>query len=89
MIIDSAILTEILIDLQLSYAESLGLKDFRILEKIYRDFKLEDTENQRELDLLHGLYVLEYRNGLPWYDLNPIVRDLLIAEGMIDGDRSQ
>jgi len=89
IIIDAAILTEILTDLQLSYAESLGLKDFRILEKIYREFKLEDTENQRELDLLHGLYVLEYRNALQWYDLNPIVRDLLIAEGMIDGDRSQ
>jgi len=36
------------------------------------------------LDLLHGLYVLEYRNALLWYDLNPLVRDLLMQEGILD-----
>jgi len=35
--------------------------------------------------LMHGLYVLEYRNAVHWYDLNPIVKDLLVQEGVLDG----
>jgi len=57
---------------------------------IYNDFKPKDTENQRFLDLLHGLYILEYRDSasnkaVHWYDLNPIVKDLLVQEGVLDG----
>jgi hypothetical protein len=35
------------------------------------------------LDLLHGLHILEYRNAKLWYDLNPIVLDLLRQEGVL------
>lgn len=82
--IDQAILDSILTDLQITYAEVLGLKDFAALRQIYEELKPSDTEEQRFLDLLHGLFVLEYRNAVLWYDLNPIVRDLLIAEGELD-----
>lgn len=85
VVINQLILDSVLTDLQISYAEPLGQNDFELLKGIYQDFKPKDTENQRMLDLLHGLYVLEYRNAVQWYDLNPIVKDLLVQEGVLDG----
>jgi hypothetical protein len=84
VIVDQSILDEVVTELQLEYAEVLGQSDFDALKLIYTEFKPKDTENQRFLDLLHGLYVLEYRNALLWYDLNPLVRDLLVQEGILD-----
>lgn len=84
VIVSQHILDEVVTELQIEYAEVLGQVDFEALKLIYQQFKPQDTENQRFLDLLHGLYVLEYRNALLWYDLNPIVRDLLIQEGVLD-----
>jgi hypothetical protein len=83
--VDQAILEQVLTELQIEYAEPLGQKDFAMLKAIYQEFKPQNAEEQRFLDLLHGLYILEYRNALQWYDLNPIVRDLLIQEGILDG----
>lgn len=83
--IDQAVLTSVLSDLQISYAQPLGQSDFESLIGIYQEFRPKDTENQRFRDLLHGLYVLEYRDlAAQWYDLNPIVKDLLIQEGLLD-----
>jgi len=83
VVIDQAILEFVLTELQLGYSESLGQNDFELLTGIYREFKPKDLENQRFLDLLHGLYVLEYRNKVHWYDLNPLVKDLLVEEGVL------
>jgi energy-coupling factor transporter ATP-binding protein EcfA2 len=82
--INQRILDEALSDLRNEYAEMLGLTDFDLLKSIYEQFKPYDIKNQRFLDLLHGLLVLEYRNGVQWYDLNPIVVNLLVQEGVID-----
>jgi nucleoside-triphosphatase THEP1 len=81
--IDQRVLDQVLTDLQIGYAEPLGQVDFATLKLIYEQFKPQDAENQRFLDLLHGLYVLEYRNAVLWYDLNPIVMDLLVQEGVL------
>jgi hypothetical protein len=35
------------------------------------------------LNLLHNLYVLEYENGDIWYDLHPIIIDLLERRKLI------
>lgn len=83
VIIDQQVLDTVLTDLQIGYAEPLGQVDFDLLKAIYEQFKPQDVENQRFLDLLHGLYVLEYRNATLWYDLNPIVVDLLVQEGVL------
>jgi energy-coupling factor transporter ATP-binding protein EcfA2 len=85
VIVNQQILNEVVTELQIEYAEVLGQVDFEALKLIYTEFKPKDTENQRFLDLLHGLYVLEYRNALLWYDLNPLVYDLLVQEGVLDG----
>lgn len=83
--VNQQILDQVLTDFQIEFAEPLGQVDFEALKQIYDDLKPRDTENQRFLDLLHGLYILEYRNAVLWYDLNPIVVDLLVQEGVIDG----
>lgn len=88
VIVNQQILKEVVTELQIEYAEVLGQVDFETLKLIYEQSKPQDMENQRFLDLLHGLYVLEYHNGLLWYDLNPIVRDLLVQEGILDGGSS-
>ncbi|MGI0495279.1 SAV_2336 N-terminal domain-related protein [Alkalinema pantanalense CENA528] len=84
VVINQQILDQVLTDVQIEFAEPLGQYDFELLKQIYEDFKPRDPENQRFLDLLHGLYILEYRNAVLWYDLNPIVIDLLRSEGVID-----
>ncbi len=81
--IDLRILNDVITELRLERAEVLGQVDFKMLLAIHNDFQPQDTENQRFLDLLHGLYILEYRNAKLWYDLNPIVRDLLVVEGLL------
>jgi hypothetical protein len=84
IVIDQVVLDFVLTNLQIRYSEPLGLKDFGVLRQVYKQLKPEDSENQRFLDFLHGLYILEYRNAQLWYDLNPIVRDLMIQEGQLD-----
>lgn len=83
VIIDRAVLDRVLTDLQIEFAEPLGQDDYDLLKQIYQQLKPQSTENQRVLDLLHGLYILEYRNAVLWYDLNPIVLDLLKQEGIL------
>jgi len=83
VIINQAILDMVLNDIQIQYAEPLGRVDFTRLKQVYEQLELDDVENQRILDLFHGLYILEYRNQVLWYDLNPIVADLLILNGVI------
>jgi AAA ATPase domain len=85
VMVNQSILDAVVTELQIEYAEALGQVDFETLKLIYQELKPQDTENQRFLDLFHGLYILEYRNAALWYDLNPIVRDLLIQEGVLDG----
>lgn len=86
VIVNQRILDEVVTELQIESAELLGQADFEALKLIYEQLKLQDTESQRLLDLLHGLYVLEYRNALLWYDLNPIVRGLLVQEGVLNDE---
>ncbi len=86
--IDQQIFSEVVTELQIEYAEVLGQVDYKMLQSIYQEFQPQDVENQRFLDLLHGLYILEYRNAELWYDLNPIVRDLLSRKGLLNDTSS-
>jgi hypothetical protein len=81
--IDQTVLTEALKDLRLDFEVTLGKNDFEILLTTYLNFMPEDPKAQPFLDLLHGLDILEYRNDEVWYDLHPIVSDLLQRKGLI------
>jgi energy-coupling factor transporter ATP-binding protein EcfA2 len=81
--IDESVLSQAITDAQIEFAEPLGQKDYELLAGIYQNLKPQDAENQRFLDLLHLLYVLEYRNSQLWYDLHPIVVELLKQQGFL------
>jgi energy-coupling factor transporter ATP-binding protein EcfA2 len=81
--IDESILAQALTDTQIEFAEPLGQVDYDLLAGVYQQFKPQDAEAQRFLDLLHGLYILEYRNAALWYDLHPIVVMLLKQQGLL------
>ncbi len=81
--INEAVLDEALQELRLEFEATLGKADYTILQTTYEDFLPEDQKAQPFLDLLHGLQVLEYQNGEIWYDIHPIVTDLLERKGLI------
>ncbi len=84
VIINDEILDQAINNIRNDFAMPLGSVDYRILQTTYQNFKPEDPKQQEFLDLLHGLYVLEYRNHQNWYDVHPIVVELLRDEGLID-----
>ncbi|MEA5509279.1 ATP-binding protein [Crocosphaera sp. UHCC 0190] len=75
--INYEVLKEAIKKLRLDFSIRLGKADYEILEKTYQVFNPDDPKDQKFLDLLHGLYVLEYRNDELWYDVHPIVIELL------------
>ena len=83
--ISSYILKQALNDLRLDFEITLGKADYDILSSTYANFLPNDPKDQAFLDLLHGLHILEYRNSAVWYDVHPIVTDLLQRKGLIHG----
>ena len=84
VIINDEIIDQAINNIRNDFAMPLGSVDYRILQTTYPNFKPEDPKQQEFLDLLHGLYVFEYRNRQNWYDVHPIVVELLREEGLID-----
>lgn len=81
--INQEILNRSLTELRLEFTAGLGKVEFEILTATYNNYEPDDSNNTSFLDLLHGLYVLEYRNDDLWYDIHPIVCDLLKRRGLI------
>ena len=81
--INQEILQRAVRNLRIDFARPLGRKLLEVLKQTYEDFDPEDANSEDFLELLHGLYVLEYENAELWYDLHPIVQDLLRRKGMI------
>ncbi len=75
--INNKVLAEALNKFRIDFDTRIGNADYEILESTYMDSKPNDPGEQRFRDLLHGLYILEYRNAKLWYDVHPIVADLL------------
>ncbi len=85
ILINQEVFDQAVQDMRLDFEAPLGKADYEILRATYQSFKPEDPKAQAFLDLLHGLHILEYRNGEIWYDLHPVVTDLLVLKEMIDG----
>jgi energy-coupling factor transporter ATP-binding protein EcfA2 len=82
--IDRPILDRVLNDLEIDFSGVLGRNDYVLLTSIHEKFWPEDAEDQRFRDLLNGLYIIDYLDDAEqWYDLNPIVTDLLRRRGDI------
>lgn len=81
--IDRAVFDQAVEAMRLDFEAPLGKADYEILTMTYESFKPPDPKAQAFLDLLHGLHILEYRNGQIWYNLHPVVSDLLVLKEMI------
>lgn len=75
--INAEVFEEAINKLRIDFDTRLGTTDYEMLMATYRDFKPADPKAKQFLELLHGLYVLEYRNAVLWYDIHPIVLELL------------
>ena len=83
--IDDQILTTAVGNLRNDFAREVGTQTFYdIAAQVYKTLKAVEGEGFTKL--LHGLMILEYENGEVWYDLHPIVLDLLRREKMIAPD---
>ncbi|HLO87754.1 MAG TPA: AAA family ATPase [Nostocaceae cyanobacterium] len=81
--IDAAILQEALDVLRNDMNITLSKTDREILQQTYQNYRPDDPKQQEFLDLLHNVYVIEYRNKESWYDLHPLVTQQLKQEGLI------
>ncbi|MEO1146069.1 MAG: ATP-binding protein [Cyanobacteria bacterium J06638_22] len=75
--IDTTILATAVKNIRNQFARSLGSNLYKLLGEIYGQFAPPDARDPDFLELLHGLYVLEYENEDLWYDLHPLITDLL------------
>ncbi|MBF2046529.1 MAG: hypothetical protein EDM05_001380 [Leptolyngbya sp. IPPAS B-1204] len=82
-VIDGTVLAQAVKEIRLDFETTLSKADYATLQTTYERFTPDDPKAQDFLDLLHGLHVLEYRNDQVWYDLHPIVIDLLKLKGLI------
>jgi energy-coupling factor transporter ATP-binding protein EcfA2 len=70
-------------DLRNEFARPLGENLYTILVTTYENLRPKDAKSDEFLSLLHGLYVLEYENDDLWYDVHPIVVDILKRKYLI------
>ncbi|MHC5833146.1 MAG: ATP-binding protein, partial [Nostoc sp.] len=81
VIIDDKILLEAINKIRNDFSIRLGKLDIDILQTVYEQFMPNDPKQAEFLDLLHGLYVLEYRTDETWYDVHPIIIETLRRKG--------
>ncbi|QLE58297.1 ATP-binding protein [Nostoc sp. TCL26-01] len=84
VVIDDQIIEQAIKQIRNDLSMRLGKDDFEILQVTYEQFEPEDVQQQEFLELLHGLYVLEYRNDETWYDVHPILVETLKRRGLIN-----
>jgi hypothetical protein len=80
--IDDAILTTAVRNLRNDFARQIGA-DYDVLVQVYRS--LDVVAGETFIKMLHGLIVLEYENGDLWFDVHPIVLDLLKRRKLLPG----
>jgi nucleoside-triphosphatase THEP1 len=64
-------------NLRIQAARTLGKDRYKILQQIYKNYAPDDPQDPDFFVLLKGLAVIEYRDKREWFDLHPIVFDLL------------
>ncbi|MEH1841677.1 MAG: ATP-binding protein [Nostoc sp.] len=84
VIIDDKILLQAINKIRNDFSIRLGKVDIDILQSVYEQFMPNDPKQTEFLDLLHGLYVLEYRTDETWYDVHPIIIESLKRQGAIN-----
>ncbi|MEM9769447.1 MAG: ATP-binding protein, partial [Cyanobacteria bacterium P01_D01_bin.71] len=81
--INADILQEAAKNLRNQFARTLGSDRLELLKITYENFAPPNAKSSEFLELLHSLYVLEYENDDLWYDLHPLVADILRRRQLI------
>jgi len=82
--INADILQEAVKSLRNQFARTLGSNLFDLLKTTYENLAPPNAKSSEFLDLLHSLYVLEYENDDLWYDLHPLVTDILRRRQLLE-----
>jgi hypothetical protein len=64
-------------EFRIKRSRPLGRSHWEILLQIDKNKKFSGDMDERRLELLQGLYILEYINDEVWYRVNPIIESLL------------
>ncbi|MCC5636106.1 ATP-binding protein [Nostoc sp. CHAB 5844] len=86
IVIDGEIIEQAIKQIRNDLSMRLGRDDFEILKITYEKFEPQDVQQPEFLELLHGLYVLEYRNDETWYDVHPVLVETLKRRGLINDE---
>ena len=78
--INDAVLMKAIRNLRIDFARQIG-SHTKLLVEVYET--LNSVDGHEFVKLLHGLIILEYENDALWYDVHPIVVDLLKRERLI------
>jgi len=84
IVINEEILNAALQNLRHDFTRQIGSSLYDLLVQIYKTSEAKDSSNEGFVKLLHGLMVLEYENTSLWYDVHPIVVDLLKQKKLIE-----
>lgn len=77
VIIDLDILHIAVNNLRIQMARTLGKKSYEILQQVQKNYAPDDPQDPDFFILLKGLNIIEYRNYREWFDVHPIVVELL------------
>lgn len=83
VVIDDEILTVALRNLRNDFARQIGSGLYDLLVEVYETAETPDASSEGFVKLLHSLMVLEYLNDALWYDVHPIVLDLLRQKQLV------
>ncbi|MGR3177506.1 MAG: hypothetical protein ACUZ8E_05580 [Candidatus Anammoxibacter sp.] len=75
--IDDESMEDAIRELKIVKSRPLTKKHLDLLLEIYDNKTFLSEMDNEKLELLHGLFVLEYINGDEWYDINPLLQDRL------------
>jgi len=86
LIITSEILKNAIKEYRINLTEPLGQNRYQILVDVYQNYLPKDGMDRDFLDLLHTLYILEYRNDDLWFGVHPVVQEILQRRGLIGSE---
>jgi energy-coupling factor transporter ATP-binding protein EcfA2 len=82
--IDEDILAAALRNLRNDFDRLLGARLYQVLKEVHKSLTPAEASDEDFIKLLHALCVLEYQNDDLWYDVHPIVVDLLRRKQLIE-----
>ncbi len=74
-IIDKASMEEAIREARIEKSRTLTKKHLDLMLEIHNNKSFISSLDNERLELLHGLFVLEYINGDEWSDINPLLKD--------------